>query len=210
MPDDQYPDQDHDDTTSVEAGSTTSGHIVHSDERFVVHDGGTASSTTVLGGGLEIVREDGTDSGALISGGTQRDEGLANGATVSNGVTLLVSEKGKVTSTTVLSGAGKARVAADFEGAARVDLVTDRASVLPQLKRPPARHNGAACHPMVVHHLNAAGENRRGTLELLRHGRQTDTTFESGATFELGDRHEKLSGFTAADGVTLEASRAEL
>jgi autotransporter passenger strand-loop-strand repeat protein len=43
-----------------------------------------------------------------------------------------------------------------------------------------------------------------GTLELLRHGRQTDTTFESGATFQLGDRHEKLSGFTAANGVTLE------
>ena len=43
---DQDPDQDHNDTTSVEAGSTTSGDIVHSGEMFVVHDGGTASSTT--------------------------------------------------------------------------------------------------------------------------------------------------------------------
>ena len=72
---DQDPDQDHNDTTSVEAGSTTSGDIVHSGEMFVVHDGGTASSTTILSGGLEIVRRDGTDSGAQISG-MQRDDGL--------------------------------------------------------------------------------------------------------------------------------------
>jgi hypothetical protein len=47
MPNDQDPDQDHDDTTSVvEAGSTTSGDIVHSGERLVVHDG----TVEILGG----------------------------------------------------------------------------------------------------------------------------------------------------------------
>jgi len=47
MSDDQDPDQDHDDTTSVvEAGSTTSGDIVHSGERLVVHDG----TVEILGG----------------------------------------------------------------------------------------------------------------------------------------------------------------
>jgi hypothetical protein len=46
MPNDNDPDQDHDDTTPVvKSGSTTSGDIVSGGERLVVHDGGNASST---------------------------------------------------------------------------------------------------------------------------------------------------------------------
>jgi autotransporter passenger strand-loop-strand repeat protein len=44
--------------------------------------GGLADPTTIYSGGSEIISAHGTDLGALISGGTQLDYGLASGATV--------------------------------------------------------------------------------------------------------------------------------
>ena len=202
MSDDQDPDQDHDDTTSVEAGSTTSGHIVNSDERFVVHDGGTASSTTILSGGLEIVRRDGTDSGAQISG-MQRDDGLANGATVFAGGIQVVDHHG-MASGTIVSNGGTLEL---LEHGSAVAFQIESGGTL-EVGRHASLSGATVSNGVTL--LVSRGEVTSttvlsgGTLELLGHGRQTDTTFNSGATLELGDRHEKLSGFTAADGVTLE------
>jgi autotransporter passenger strand-loop-strand repeat protein len=155
-----------------------------------------------MGGGLEIVRRDGTDSGALISGGTQRDDGLANGATVFAGGVQVVDHQGTASGTIVSSGGTLELLEHGSAGGYQIDsggtLEVGRHASL----------SGATVSNGVTL-LVSRGEVASttvlsgGTLELLRHGRQTDTKFESGATFELGDKHEKLSGFTAANGVTL-------
>jgi autotransporter passenger strand-loop-strand repeat protein len=154
-----------------------------------------------MSGGVEIVQHHGTDSGALISG-TQRDEGLANGATVFAGGVQVVEHKGTASGTIVSNGGtlellehGSA-VAFQIESGGTLEVGRD------------ASLSGATVSNGVTL-LVSRGEVTSttvlsgGTLELLRHGTQTDTTFNSGATLELGDRHEKLLGFTAGDGVTL-------
>ena len=67
-----------------------------------VPSGGTATGTTIFSGGTEIISSGGVDSGAQISGGTQLDYGLANGATVFTGSQVV--EFGGTASGTTISG----------------------------------------------------------------------------------------------------------
>jgi autotransporter passenger strand-loop-strand repeat protein len=201
MASDNDPDLDHDDTTFVKSGSSTSGHIVHSGERLVVRDGGTASSTTIMGGGVEIVQHHGTDSGALISG-TQRDEGLATGATVFAGGVQVVDHRGTASGTVVSSGGTLELLrhgsAVGYQIESGGNLEVGRHASLSG-----ATVSGGVTLIVSGGEVTSTTVLSGGTVELLDHGRQTHTTFDSGATLELGDKHERLSGFTAGDGVTL-------
>ena len=68
------------------SGTATSTTISSGGTQVVGYfTGGTASSTTILSGGTEIISSGSIDSGAQISGGTQLDYGVANGATVFTG-----------------------------------------------------------------------------------------------------------------------------
>jgi autotransporter passenger strand-loop-strand repeat protein len=62
----------------VAYGGTVSNTTVLSGGSLVVSSGGLADPTTVYTGGSETISSGGTDLGALISGGTQFDYGLAS------------------------------------------------------------------------------------------------------------------------------------
>ena len=83
---------------------------------------GTATSTTILSGGTEIISSGGIDSGARISGGTQLDYGMANGATIFTG-SQVVESGGTASGTTISGGteyvsSGGAALGATFGGTA--------------------------------------------------------------------------------------------
>ncbi len=85
------------------SGTATSTTISSGGTQVVGYfTGGTASSTTILSGGTEIISSGSIDSGAQISGGTQLDYGLANGATVFTGSQVV--ESGGTASGTTISG----------------------------------------------------------------------------------------------------------
>jgi autotransporter passenger strand-loop-strand repeat protein len=97
-------------TEIVSAGGTASNTTVSSGGKLVVSSGGLTDTTTILTGGKEVVSVHGTNSGTHVSGGTQLDFGLANGATVVSGVQIV--EAGGVASDTAIPSGGKEIVSA--------------------------------------------------------------------------------------------------
>jgi autotransporter passenger strand-loop-strand repeat protein len=91
-------------TTSVTSGQTVSGLTLNNGDLEYVLSGGTSSATTINSSGTEYVSSGGSDLGALISGGTQFDYGLASGATVFAGSQVV--ESGGTASATTTSASG--------------------------------------------------------------------------------------------------------
>jgi fibronectin-binding autotransporter adhesin len=80
-----------------------SGSIVSSGGELSLFPGGHGNLTTISAGGTEYIDANGTEIGALISGGTQLDFGVASGGTVFAG-SAVVESGGIASNTTVLSG----------------------------------------------------------------------------------------------------------
>ena len=77
-------------TEIVSDGGTALDTVVSSGGTLIVLSGGFADPTVISSGGSEVVSAHGTDLGALISGGTQLDFGLASGSTIFHGGSQVV------------------------------------------------------------------------------------------------------------------------
>ena len=94
-------------TNLITSGETISGVTVGSSSLLDVGAGGLALSTTVIGGGVEIVSSGGTVSGTVVSSGATLDilgGGSAAGTIVESGGTFVVLAGGTATSFVVSSG----------------------------------------------------------------------------------------------------------
>ena len=159
--------------------------------------GGLARPVTVVGGGTEIVSAGGTDLGAMVSGGTQLDYGLASGGTVFAGSQIVQS--GGIASGTTLSGG------IELVNARGVDVGTWISGGTQQVF-------GLASGATIVRgaQVVAAGGtavgtviNSGGTLEVLRGAAANGFTINSGGVLEVGSG-ETVFGIAFGGGAIVE------
>ena len=185
----------------IESGGTASGTTVSGGGTLEVLSGGLADPTMIYSGGSEIVSAGGTDNDAQISSGEQDVFGLASGATVFAGSQVI--ESGGTAIGTTVSNGGMLEVLSG--GIAIASTLLPGGTLLIGGTLSDFTVSSGVTLEVSAGIVSNATVLSGGTLELLAGATQSGTTFNSGGILEIG-AGQTLSGYRTSAGITLEVA----